>query len=372
MEKQNKQMDKVNLSLDMFNSHYPVPILALNVITTLLSLGIVILSATWCVYYLHHAMMVKRKIKSLKKYTEHNERERYINAVIEYKKSLFIVTITFAESWLPVAYWAVVTFVIFENDNNNSTTRPEFVYYIQKYPTFEVLVVWFISLFILMGSLVSILTAYLIKAYGTERETNLNEKQLFVWMFLQLLIGWVLGIIPRINEIAMPIYNLGIFIGQIVVYVRLSRKLYAVLRRRREDTYFEDREMHPKMVRMCNDFKYGVIAYTIVLLLFLSELAVEMARVYFDTIFLDNKSILHEYLDPVDVLRTQHMDILMEVTLALRYIAKVIALLMLAATFMLHFAIIVKIIVNYFERKRNMKNQMQSVSDVLAPLMKSQ
>ena len=344
---------------NFFHKHRDIhiPIIILDSLGIIFSFGVVFLGGIWCVYYMFHALKVKRKIKALKRCTEHIERERYINALIEYKKSIFLVIISFLESWLHVFYWGIISerFIHFHSGKDEA--------FLLKNPSFEFLLTVSFSLFILMDSLVCILTSYLTKAYGTERETKLNEKQLFAWMFLQLFIGWIVCLIPRSHVIGLPVYTLCIFIGQIVVYTRLSKRLYSVLRMRREDSYFEDREMHTRLVRMCKNFKYGAIAYTVVLVFFLSEVITEIVKALFISIVIKDR-FMDGYLDPSDFLNG-HSEAMMKLRISLKMISKIIPMLMIFFSLMVHLSIVLKAIIRGIQRTRNTNKQIKCVKDML-------
>ena len=358
----NRLTNKMNSLINML--HIPLPILVMDLIGILFSIGVVFLGGIWCMYYTSHALMVKRKIKALKGYREHMERERYLNAVIEYRKSAFIVLISFSESLLGISYWGVISYRIFSNNSRNGTEH-DFAFYIEKYPTYDILVSGFISLFILMSSLVCILTSYLTKAYGTNRKTKLKEKQLFIWMFLQLFIGWCLCLIPTIRTVGLPVYALYIFIGQIIVYVMLSRRLYSVLRRRREDAYFEDRELYGRMVRMCSNFRFGAVAYTTVLVFLLCELTAEIVKYLF--VELMHNQFLREYMFSSGTIRVSTQN---QIKLYLCYMCKVIAVLMLFFSFMVHLIVLVKAIVSSLKRRRYLRDQIRGVNNMMnAPLI---
>ena len=339
-----------------------IPIIVMDLLGLIFSFGVVFLAGIWCIYYSYHAVVVKRVIKSLNNSTEHDHRERYTNAVIEYKKSIFIVIICVTESWLHVFYWGIVseTFIYFHTKDK----RQGWNYLLKKNPSFDFLMTVTFSLFILMGSLVSILTAYLIKAYGTERETKLNEKQLFVWMFLQLLIGWVLCPIPTLHFTILPIYILSVFIGQIAVYIRLSRRLYSVLRKRREDAYFENREWHAKLVRMCKNFKYGAIAYTVVLMLFLSNLTAMIVKRLYIAIFIRDK-FLFGYLDAAWIFDDTPHSTLRFLKISLILLCKLIAMLMLFFSLTVHLSIIATAVVRAHRRRRRIRRELRCVHDLL-------
>ena len=337
-------------------------IIILDLIGIIFSIGVVFLGGIWCMYYTSHALKVKRKINGLKGYREHMERERYLNAVIEYRKSVFIVLISFSESWLNVFYWGIVSdrFIHFQSINRTHN----FKLTSGKDPSFEILVGGTISLFILMSSLVCILTSYLTKAYGTSRETKLKEKQLFIWMFLQLFIGWCLCIIPTIRTVGLPVYALYIFIGQIIVYVMLSRRLYSVLRRRREDAYFEDRELYGRMVRMCNNFRFGAVAYTTVLIFLLCELTAEIVKYLFASIFIRDH-FLYGYLDMYEILSEESWSILVHLRISLCLLSKIIAMFMLVFSFMVHLSVVVRGIMRSFNRRRYMRDQVRGVNNMM-------
>ena len=335
----------------------------LDLLGIIFSFGVVILGGLWCVYYIHHAVKVKRKIRALKRCTEHFERESYINGVTEYKKSIFIVIISFTESWLHVFYWEIISdqFIYFHSINR---THGFLNLSLEKSLSFDFLITVSLSLFILMSSLVCVLTSYLTKAYGTNRETKLKEKKLFIWMFLQLFVGWGLCLIPKTRTIGLPLYALWVFIGQIFVYIRVSKGLYFVLRRRREDAYFEDRELHTKMVRMCKSFKHGAIAYIAVLVLFLSELTAEIVKHIFIDIFI-KENFLYGYIDPLETVSEDSSKIILRhLRIYLHLLSKMIAMLMLFFSLMAHLSVVVKAIMRGFQRKKYLRDQINGVNNM--------
>ena len=333
----------------------------MNSLGIFFSILIIIFGLVWCAYYIKHLMIVKRKIKAIRASNDSNDRDKYINAKIDYKKTIFIIIISFTESWLNVLYWSLSAFSIKHSE------VPRFTGLIEKDVVFNLTIIISMTVFIVLSSSVCILTSYLAKAYGTKREIKLKERYLFIWLVTQILIGMLVSLIPKVKSELIPLYLLCIMVIHIIMYLRLARKLHLVLRMRRIDAYFEDQQQHKQMVRMCRDFKYGAILYTATIFMWLIELSVAIVSYLFQGIF-KKTNFLHETLhvkDPFHSFKRDHNKLVNDINTFLQSLQTFVAMLMLCLSCMIHIYIVFGVVYRSYKRKQEINMQMRNVRNML-------
>lgn len=339
-----------------------IPIVTMTSIGVFFSILIIIFGLVWCVYYIKHAIIVKRKIKAIRANDNPNDRDRLLNAIIDYKKTIFIVVISFTESWLNVLYWSLLSF-----RHPKHLKVPGFTGLLKEDVIFDLIIIISMTVFIVLSSSVCILTSYLVKAYGTRREVNLKEKYLFIWLATQVLIGMLVSSIPYVKSELIPFYLLCIMVIHIGMYVRLARKLHLVLRMRRIDAYFENQQQHKQMVTMCKNFKFGAILYTATLLTWLIEMSAATITYVFEGLF-KKTNLLSTTLnleDPFNYVREEHRKLINDINIGLQLITDLVGMLMMCLSCMIHMYIVLGVVYRAYKRKREINTQIRNVQNML-------
>ena len=167
----------------------------LFILETIIGLGTfanILFGTIWCVYFLFRTNVSRRKLHYLKKQTAEKCVGEFLNAKVDYIKSIFIAAISFSEV---LAHLGMTGEVFFQrmfrsqslNLSNCTHERPflELSYQHRGYRTICALGVVSILVFV---SLIHILTSYLSHAYSEKRITNImrRERVMFAWLFIQL------------------------------------------------------------------------------------------------------------------------------------------------------------------------------------------
>ena len=339
-----------------------IPIFTMSILGGFFSILIVIFGLLWCTYYIKHLIIVKRKIKAIRASNNPNDRDRYINAVIDYKKSIFIIIISFTESWLNMLYWSLASF-----QHPKHLKIPYFTDLLENDIIFDLVIILSMTVFIILSSSVCILTSYLAKAYGTKREIKLKEKYLFIWLATQVLIGMLVSLIPNVKSELIPLYLLGIMVIHIVMYVRLARKLHSVLRMRRIDAYFEDQQQHKQMIKMCKNFKLGAILYTATILMWLVELSIAILMYVFQALFKKTQFLnytLH-LEDPFTTLTKDYKSLFDDISTSLQLLTIFVTMLMMCLSCMIHLYILFGFVYRSYNRNKEINTQIRNVQNML-------
>ena len=272
-------------------------ILSCQFIIAVLFVGIMFFATVWCLYFLSRIRELSRKIHYLKKQTEERCYEELTNAKVDYIKSIFIAAICFFEI---VKFVNFIILVVSIHIDKNDTSAPnctniKFIlgssynsYFIRGLMAMEV------SSILLYTSLIHILTSYLCHAYAEKRIITLTrrDKVLISYLLIQLVVMWISIVYWRVFLIIVPIMILTLFPIHLCLYVKYSRRLYMLLKRRRLDAWFEDPDSYKKLVGMCKEYKTGSILYTVSIVL--------IAMTFFGIIILKFTDLLfrkHSQLD---------------------------------------------------------------------------
>ena len=241
-----------------------------SIISGISGLGTFILATIWCLYFLSRIRELSRKIHYLKKQTEERCYEELTNAKVDYIKSIFITAICFFEIKSIIFAVIIVIFrTVIPDEKIDGCPVPSFIELIYHIPIFRILVSLLLTSNIIFLSLNHILTFYLSKAYEGTRVINLTSgtKLLFILMSIQIVIVWISSVYWELFLYTITLIAMTLFPIHLCLYVKYSRRLYMLLKRRRLDAWFEDPDSYKKLVGMCKDYKTGSILYTVCVIL---------------------------------------------------------------------------------------------------------
>ena len=242
-----------------------------GLISILSSLGIVLLATVWCLYFLSRIRELSRKIHYLKKQTEERCYEELTNAKVDYIRSIFIAAICFFEVSSFVCFCLGIAehnLLISENKFHNCSN----VNLIENFKNFtftRVLMAMDVSSILLYTSFIHILTSYLCHAYAEKRIITFTrrDKVLISCLLIQLVVMWISIANWRAFVFIFAIELVSLFPIHLCLYVKYSRRLYMLLKRRRLDAWFEDPDSYKKLVGMCKEYKTGSLLYTVSIVL---------------------------------------------------------------------------------------------------------
>ena len=262
-----------------------------ELIAILPSLGILFLATVWCLYFLSRIRELSRKIHYLKKQTEERCYEELTNAKVDYIKSIFIAAICFFE------VSSLISFCLEGAEHNLLISKKKFhncsnVNIIEDYKNFtftRVLVAMDVSFILLYTSLIHILTSYLCHAYAEKRIITFTrrDKVLMSCLLIQLIVMWISIANWRAFVFIVTIMTMALFPIHLCLYVKYSRRLYMLLKRRRLDAWFEDPDSYKKLVGMCKEYKTGSILYTVSIVLIATEILLIVIVNLVETVFND-------------------------------------------------------------------------------------
>ena len=243
-----------------------------QIIITLLSFGVAFFTTIWCLYFLSRIRELSRKIHYLKKQTEERCYEELTNAKVDYIKYIFIAAICFFEVF--PFYFVLILVIIFniyqQQPINNCPGGNYLIEEIYNYSYIRVLLAMEIASVVIYMSLVHILTSYLSHTYETKRIITLTrrDKVLISCLLIQLVVIGISTVSFHVFLFVLLSLALFLFPIHLCLYVKYSRRLYMLLKRRRLDAWFEDPDSYKKLVGMCKEYKTGSILYTVCIVCF--------------------------------------------------------------------------------------------------------
>ena len=243
-------------------------------ISILPGLGILFLATIWCLYFLSRIRELSRKIHYLKKQTEERCYEELTNAKVDYIKSIFIAAICFFEvsSFVCFCLGIAEHNLLIIKEKENKLYNCSNVNVIENFKNFtftRILFAMDVSSLLLYTSLVHILTSYLCHAYAEKRIITLTrrDKVLISYLLIQLVVIGISIVYWRAFVFTALMMITTLFPIHLCLYVKYSRRLYMLLKRRRLDAWFEDPDSYKKLVGMCKEYKTGSILYTVSIVL---------------------------------------------------------------------------------------------------------
>ena len=350
-------------------TYYRIPEYVIDIFTTTAVLGIVFLATVWCLYFLSRIRELSRKIHYLKKQTEERCYEELTNAKVDYIKSIFIAAISASEVLEYICVAVVGTFHIFVNVKTDNCPFP--IAFSKELHSFRVFMLLGVSCMIIFLSLSHILTSYLCHAYAEKRIITLTrrDKVLISCLLIQLVVMWISIANWRAFISIVPIMTMALFPIHLCLYVKYSRRLYMLLKRRRLDAWFEDPDSYKKLVGMCKEYKTGSILYTVCVIFLSTALAYALLLTGVQLVFRDtclgdvfkgtNTSKITEFGNE----HPKFLDIMRDVY---HISTNVVACIALWALLFVHLIILYKFVKKEF-RKRN--SHRIHISDIHKPLI---
>ena len=341
-----------------------------QILLVCLGLAITFLALIWCVYFLRRASGLSSKIHQLKKQTDERCLDELKNARVDFIKSIFIAAISASEiipSILALGFYGLPNIIDRSLVNNCSTNT--YFDYSYNVPIYRAFPVAFVSSLIITLSLVHILTSYMTHAYSQQRIITLTyqEKLLFVWMLIELIVVWASIGNWKAFLFTLPIVLAILLSSHLYLYCTYSRRLYRLLKWRRLDAWFEDRDSFRKLDRMCKDYRRGTILY-VISISFIATLFIYISLEELFERLLVNPCIITEvfgrnfnFLNNFYKEHNQAWDIV------LRIIGKPIinslALIVLLIQFSIHFSILYQMVWRIKQRNKALKNLKFNIVD---------
>ena len=236
----------------------------------ILSVGILFFATVWCLYFLSRIRELSRKIHYLKKQTEERCYEELTNAKVDYIKSIFIAAICFFEVIHFLSIFVLeFSKKIFEKHPVNNCNASFGILDLHHYTEARVLVAVYVASLLLYTSFIHILTSYLCHAYAEKRIITLTrrDKVLISCLLIQLVVIGISTVSFHVFLFVLLLLVISLYPIHLCLYVKYSRRLYMLLKRRRLDAWFEDPDSYKKLVGMCKEYKTGSILYTVCIVL---------------------------------------------------------------------------------------------------------
>ena len=265
------------------------------------TLGITLLAFVWFLYFVCRVWQSSKKVHYLKKQTDERCREELTNARVDHTKNMFICFICLAEL-IGGANVLVNAGLINTVDNSVPITDCK----VPSYSIVEVALYYkFVRVCLLVGlsscliymSLVHTLTSYMANAYAEKRVVKLSrrEKLLLLLLFTQLVVVWLSVFSWRVFVVVFALLLSCMFPFHLFLFYKYSRELYSAIRRRTQDAWFEDTELHRRLDGMRKEYYRSSIAYALSIIL-LTILSWTFVLVFFFQTFYNNPCILNQFL----------------------------------------------------------------------------
>ena len=215
---------------------------------------VLVLSLVWFVYFINNTLLIRKKINYLKHNTHSYKLDRLINALIDYYKSILIVSILFFEI-LSYLFLIIQGVYGIESQSPNMSCVISFPFDLAytNIPFRLLLEPSLIICFYISLSLIIILTSYLSKALSNQ-EIKVRENSKFIWICIET------GCILLIHSIWKLYVILGLVVpvlGFIKLFVlfKYIRRLRRVLKDNYVNAHFgSQRYLEANLRRMHSQY----------------------------------------------------------------------------------------------------------------------
>ena len=278
--------------------------LSLKIIT--INIGVVVIGITllvfvWFLYFVCRVWQSNKKVHYLKKQTDERCREELTNARVDHTKNLFICFICLAEfiGGADVLVSAELYRIAYSPPGPitgckvHSNSVLEVIFH---YKSFRACMLVAFSSCLIYTSLVHTLTSYMANAYAEKRVVKLSrrEKLLLLLLFTQLVVMWLSVFYWRVFIVISSLVLSCMFPFHLFLFYKYSRELYSAIRRRTLDAWFEDTELHRRLVGMRKEYYRSSIAYALTVILFTIVLGTITSVTLFQSLY-NHPCILNQF-----------------------------------------------------------------------------
>ena len=333
-------------------------------IVLIFCVGIVLLAAVWCGYFLSRVREIGRKIHYLKKQREERCYEELINAKVDYIKSIFIVAISAFEIFSLIFFFCGIFIhnVLIHEHKHFHCKDHTLIGDVANFTFIRGLLALEISSELIYTSLIHILTSYLSHAYAIKRVISLarRDKVLLAWLLIQLIVIWISIAYWRAFISIIIIIIICSFPINLCLYIKYSRSLYLLLKWRRLDAWFEDPQSHKRLDGMCKEYKTGSTLYVTSMVLLVAALTTVFLLALIEMVF-DNSCLIDFVFfnwknDWLKQVYKQHENIIKICISIINILRNIIVTFVFVFLFALHLYIMWKAVKTLWKRRVAYKN----------------